>query len=152
MRLARFMVPVAVVVAMLMAAPGHAEVRIGLAAPLTGPMGWAGGDTERGAELAVADLNAKGGVLGQQIELITVDDYCDGEQAVAAANKLVAARVVAVFGHQCSGAAIPASKVYADAELLMMSTFATNPKAHRSGLSQRVSRGWPGRLPGPDRG
>ena len=63
--------------------------------------------------IAVADLNAKGGVLGEQIEMIMADDYCDGEQAVAAANKLVAAAVVAVFGHQCSGAAIPASKIYA---------------------------------------
>jgi branched-chain amino acid transport system substrate-binding protein len=122
-------------VTLLTAAPADAEVRIGLAAPLTGPMGWAGGDTERGAEVAVADLNEKGGVLGQQIELITVDDYCDGEQAVAAANKLVAARVVAVFGHQCSGAAIPASTVYTDAELLMMSTFATNPKLTDQGLA-----------------
>ena len=98
-------------------------------------MGWAGGDTERGAEVAVADLNAKGGVLGEQIELITVDDYCDGEQAVAAANKLVADRVVAVFGHQCSGAAIPASKIYADAGILMISTFATNPKLTEQGFT-----------------
>ena len=98
-------------------------------------MGWAGGDTERGAEVAVADLNAKGGVLGEQIELITADDYCDGEQAVAAANKLVADRVVAVFGHQCSGAAIPASKIYADAGILMISTGATNPQLTEQGFT-----------------
>jgi branched-chain amino acid transport system substrate-binding protein len=66
-------------------------------------------------------------VLGEQIELITADDYCKGEQAVAAANKLVADGVVAVFGHQCSGAAIPASKIYASAGILMMSQGATNP-------------------------
>jgi Periplasmic binding protein len=62
------------------AVPAHAEVRIGLAAPLTGPYAWGGGSTERGAEAAVADLNAGGGVLGEPIELITADDYCDGEQ------------------------------------------------------------------------
>jgi branched-chain amino acid transport system substrate-binding protein len=57
---------------------------------------------------AVADLNAQGGVLGQQVELVTADDYCDGEQAIAAANKLVAVGVMFVAGYLCSGAAIPA--------------------------------------------
>jgi branched-chain amino acid transport system substrate-binding protein len=48
-------------------APAHAEVRIGLAAPLTGPMSWAGAITQQSAEFAVADLDAKGGMLGQRI-------------------------------------------------------------------------------------
>jgi branched-chain amino acid transport system substrate-binding protein len=122
-------------VTLMLAAPAHAEVRIGFAAALTGPMAWAGAGSEQGAEVAVADLNARGGVLGEQIELITADDYCDGEQAVAAANKLVAAAVVAVVGHQCSGAAIPASKVYSQAGLLMISTFATNPKLTEQGFT-----------------
>jgi branched-chain amino acid transport system substrate-binding protein len=122
-------------ITLMIAAPGHAEIRIGLAAPLTGPYAWAGGVTERGAEVAIADLNAGGGVLGEQIEMITADDYCDGAQAVAAANKLVAAGVVAVFGHQCSGAAIPASKTYADAGILMISNGATNPQLTEQGFS-----------------
>jgi branched-chain amino acid transport system substrate-binding protein len=116
------------------AALAHAEVRIGLAAPLTGTLAWAGGETEEGAEIAVADLNAQGGVLGEPIELIKADDYCDAEQAVAAANKLLADKVVMVFGHQCSGAAIPASEVYADADVLMISNFATNPTLTERGL------------------
>ena len=41
----------------------------------------------------IAELNAAGGVLGQQVELLMVDDYCDPEQAIAAAEKLVEARV-----------------------------------------------------------
>jgi branched-chain amino acid transport system substrate-binding protein len=120
--------------ALAIAAPTRAEVRIGLAAPLTGNAAWAGGDTVEGAEIAVADLNAQGGVLGERVELITVDDYCDGEQAVAAASKLLADGVVMVFGHQCSGAAIPASKLYADADVLMVSTFATNPRLTEQGF------------------
>ena len=71
----------------------HAEILIGLAGPLTGPNAWVGEQTERGVALAVADLNAAGGVLGQQVEVVAADDYCDGEQAVAAANKLVAVGV-----------------------------------------------------------
>ncbi|MDF2782188.1 MAG: Periplasmic binding protein, partial [Geminicoccaceae bacterium] len=40
-------------------------------------------------------MNSAGGVLGQQVELLIVDDYCDAEQAIAAAEKLVEARVAA---------------------------------------------------------
>ena len=69
------------------------------------------------------------------IELVTADDYCEGEQAIAAANKLIAAAVVAVVGHQCSGAAIPASKVYSQAGLLMISNSATNPLLTEQGFT-----------------
>ena len=89
---------------------------------------------ERGAEMAIADLNAAGGILGQPARLIKVDDYCEGEQAVAAANKLVADGVDVVMGHQCSGAAIPASKVYAEAGILMMTPNATNPLVTEQGF------------------
>ena len=120
----------------LLTAPStHAEVRIGLAAPLTGPYAWGGAWTRGSAEAAVADLNAGGGVLGEPIEMIVADDYCDGEQAIAAANKLVADGAVVIFGHQCSGAAIPASEVYAEAGIVMISTGATNPKLTERGLS-----------------
>ena len=112
----------------------HAEILIGMAGPLTGPNAWLGEQTERGVALAVADLNAAGGVLGQQVEVVTADDYCDGEQAIAAANKLVAVGVVFVAGHPCSGAAIPASEVHAAAGTLMISNAATNPMLTARGL------------------
>ena len=106
----------------------HADILIGMAGPLTGPNGWLGEQTERGLALAVAELNAAGGVLGRQVEVVTADDYCDGEQAIAAAKKLIAAGVAAVFGHPCSGAAIPASRAYADAGIVLISDGATNPQ------------------------
>ena len=105
-----------------------------MAGPLTGPNAWLGEQTERGVTLAVADLNAAGGVLGQQVEVVTADDYCDGEQAIAAANKLVAVGVAFVAGHPCSGAAIPASEVHAAAGILMISNAATNPMLTERGL------------------
>jgi branched-chain amino acid transport system substrate-binding protein len=104
-----------------------AEILIGMAGPLTGKEAWFGEQMERGAALAVADLNAAGGVLGEQVELITVDDFCDPEQAVAAAKKLVSDGVILVVGHYCSGASIPASEVYAAAGLLMISPGSSNP-------------------------
>jgi branched-chain amino acid transport system substrate-binding protein len=112
----------------------HAEILIGLPAPYTGPNAWMGEGIERGAEMAVADLNAAGGILGKPARLVKVDDYCEGEQAVAAANKLVADGVDVVIGHQCSGAAIPASKVYAGAGVLMMTPNATNPLVTEQGF------------------
>jgi branched-chain amino acid transport system substrate-binding protein len=77
--------------------------------------------------MAVADLNAAGGVLGEQVQLITVDDFCDPEQAVAAAKKLVSDGVIFVAGHYCSGASIPASEIYEAAGVLQISPASTNP-------------------------
>ena len=105
-----------------------AEILIGTAAQITGDYSWLGEQVERGAEMAVADLNKAGGVLGELVRLILVDDYCSGDQAVAAARKLVEAGVVFVAGHPCSGAAIPASKVYEEAGILMISSTASTPK------------------------
>jgi branched-chain amino acid transport system substrate-binding protein len=90
------------IAALFVPLPVHAEVRIGAATtPLTGPNSWTGEQHERGAAMAVAELNEAGGLLGEPIELIVADDYCDGEQAVAAARKLITDGVVFVAGHQC---------------------------------------------------
>ena len=107
--------------------PARAEVLIGVAGPMTGKLAWTGEQFQRGSELAVADINAAGGVLGQQVRLITADDFCDPEQAVAAARKLVGDGVVFVVGHYCSGTSIPASKIYEAAGVLQISPASTNP-------------------------
>jgi branched-chain amino acid transport system substrate-binding protein len=114
-------------IAALCATPAAAEILIGVAGPMTGKDAWFGAQLERGAELAVADLNASGGVLGEQVQLSTEDDFCDPEQAVAAARKLVSGGVIFVVGHYCSGASIPASEVYAAAGVLMISPGSSNP-------------------------
>jgi branched-chain amino acid transport system substrate-binding protein len=119
-----------VVVVMLAAAlgwPARAEILIGMAGPITGPSSWFGEQMERGTAQAVADVNAAGGVLGEQVQLSTADDFCDPEQAVAAARKLVSDGVIFVVGHYCSGASIPASEIYEAAEVLMVSPYSSNP-------------------------
>jgi branched-chain amino acid transport system substrate-binding protein len=63
--------------------PARSDILIGVASPMTGPQSWGGEQFERAAEMAVADLNAKGGVLGHSVELIIGDDFCDPDQAVA---------------------------------------------------------------------
>ena len=66
---------VAAVVTVVLGAPTRADVLIGVAGPMTGATNaWFGEQVERGAALAVADINAAGGVLNQQVRLITVDD------------------------------------------------------------------------------
>jgi branched-chain amino acid transport system substrate-binding protein len=118
----------AVMLAAALGWPVRAEVLIGMAAPMTGATNaWFGEQVERGAALAVADINAAGGVLGQEVRLITVDDFCDPEQAVAAAKKLVSDGVIFVVGHFCSHSSIPASEVYEAAGVLMMSPGSSNP-------------------------
>src|SRR4051794_3731151 len=79
-----------------------ADVLIGVAGPMTGKEAWPGEQMQRGAELAVSDINAAGGVLGQQVQMVTADDFCDPDQAVVAAKKLVGQGVIFVAGHYCS--------------------------------------------------
>jgi len=81
---------------------------------------------ERGV-LAVTDINAAGGVLGKKLDLSTGDDACDPKQAVAVANQMTGAGVKLVAGHYCSGSSIPASKVYAESDMVQISPASTNP-------------------------
>jgi branched-chain amino acid transport system substrate-binding protein len=123
----------AVLAAALCARAAGAEILIGVAGPMTGKNAWFGAQMERGAELAVADINAAGGVLGQQVRLIAADDFCDPEQAVAAAKKLVSDGVIFVVGHYCSHSSIPASAIYEAAGVLMISPASSNPMLTEGG-------------------
>jgi branched-chain amino acid transport system substrate-binding protein len=119
----------AMILALAFGAPAaQADIRIAVAGPMTGANAWFGEQYQRGTELAVADLNARGGVLGESVELIVGDDACDPDQAVALARKLVSDGVAFVAGHWCSHSAIPASKVYEAAAILMIAPGAINSK------------------------
>lgn len=123
----------AVAVLFALQCQAQAEVLIGVAGPMTGKLAWTGTQLRRGAEMAVAEINGAGGVLGQQVRLVVADDYCDPEQAVAAARKLVSDGAVFVIGHYCSGASIPASEIYEEAGVLQISPSSTNPKLTEQG-------------------
>jgi branched-chain amino acid transport system substrate-binding protein len=111
----------------------RAEILIGAVGALTGPNAYQGEQQQQGVEMAIADLNAAGGVLGHQLRLMAIDDACNGGQAVAAAHQLVAARVPFVIGHQCSAASIPAAKVYEGAGIVQMTPASTNPRLTEEG-------------------
>ncbi len=102
-------------------------IRIATAGPMTGQYAVFGAQMRAGAEQAVADINARGGVLGRQLVLEVGDDACDPRQAVSVANQLASRQVAFVAGHYCSSSSIPASKVYAEEGVLQISPASTNP-------------------------
>jgi branched-chain amino acid transport system substrate-binding protein len=111
-------------------------VKIGHAGPLTGPIAHIGKDGENGARLAVEDANAAGLSLGGQkvrFELVSEDDQGDPRVATTVAQRLTDAGVKGVVGHATSGAAIPASRIYAQAGIPVITPSATSPKLTQQG-------------------
>ena len=95
---------------------------------MTGEYAAFGEQMKRGAQMAVKDINAEGGVNGKNLTLIIGDDQCDPKQAVAVAHQFASKGVVFVAGHLCSGSSIPASSVYHDEGILQITPSSTNPK------------------------
>ena len=124
----------AVAFAAFAGAVAHADIMIGLAGPMTGGIAAFGEQLKRGGEKAVEDINAKGGVLGQKLQVVIGDDACDPKQAVSVANDLASRKVAVVIGHFCSGSSIPASSVYAEANIIEISPASTNPQYTERGL------------------
>jgi branched-chain amino acid transport system substrate-binding protein len=113
-------------------------IKIGHVGPTSGAIAHLGKDNENGAKMAIEELNAKGLQIGGQavrFELLAEDDAADPKQGVAAAQKLVDAKVNGVIGHLNSGTTIPASQLYNDAGLVQISPSATNPKYTRQGYA-----------------
>lgn len=104
-----------------------AEITIGAAGPMTGQYASFGEQFRIGAEQAIKDINAAGGVNGEMLALAIGDDACDPKQAVAVANQFAAQGIPFVAGHFCSGSSIPASQVYADEGIVQISPASTNP-------------------------
>ncbi len=112
---------------LLMSGPAWAEIKIGVAGPMTGQYASFGAQMQGGAEQAVEDINAAGGVNGEMLSLSVGDDACDPKQAVAVANQMAGDGIVFMAGHFCSGSSIPASSVYAEEGIIQISPASTNP-------------------------
>jgi len=100
---------------------------VAVVGPITGQYASFGAQMKNGGELAIEDINAAGGVMGKKLKLEIGDDACDPKQAVAVANQMTGNNVALVAGHYCSGSSIPASKVYAEANMVQISPASTNP-------------------------
>ena len=112
---------------LVFAGAAFADITIGVAGPMTGQYASFGEQLRVGAEQAVADINAAGGVNGEMLKLSIGDDACDPKQAVAVANQFASQGIPFVAGHFCSGSSIPASQVYADEQIVQISPASTNP-------------------------
>jgi len=113
-------------------------ITIASAGPMTGSLAAFGEQLRRGAEQAVKDLNAQGGVLGKQLALEIGDDQCDPKQAKSVSIDLAKKGVVFVAGHFCSGSSIPASETYAEEGILQITPASTNPKF----TDDAAAKGW----------
>ncbi len=109
-------------------------VKIGLAGVQSGPDAELGLTMLNGAQIAVDEWNAKGGVLGEKIETISLDDEGKPDKAVNVAQSLVDDGVVAVIGHLNSNCTIPASRIYNEAKIVQITPGSTNPQYTEQGF------------------
>ncbi|OJU92505.1 MAG: branched chain amino acid ABC transporter substrate-binding protein, partial [Shinella sp. 65-6] len=126
----------AVALAAMVAFSGSAwaDILVGVGGPITGPNAAFGAQIQKGVEQAAADINAAGGINGEQIKVVLGDDVSDPKQGVSVANKFVADGVKFVVGHFNSGVSIPASEIYAENGILQVSPASTNPTYTERGL------------------
>lgn len=120
---------------MAFASTARADIVFGLVAPLTGPVAAYGDQVKNGAQAAVDTINKNGGILGEKVVLKLADDAGDPKQGVSAANQLVGESVKFVVGPVTSGVAIPASDVFAENGVLMVTPTATAPGLTARGLT-----------------
>jgi branched-chain amino acid transport system substrate-binding protein len=113
--------------AIALAGTATAQVKFGVGGPITGPSAATGAQMKNGVDQAAADINAKGGILGQKITVEYGDDVSDPKQGVSVANKFAADGVKFVIGHYNSGVTIPSSEVYQENGILQITPASTNP-------------------------
>ncbi|MGI2029323.1 branched-chain amino acid ABC transporter substrate-binding protein [Endozoicomonas acroporae] len=102
-------------------------IKIALAGPVTGPVAQYGDMQFIGAKMAIEQINQAGGVNGKELEGVVFDDACDPKQAVAVANRIVNDDIRFVVGHLCSSSTQPASDIYEDEGVLMITAASTSP-------------------------
>lgn len=103
-------------------------IKIAIAGPMSGSVAQYGDMVKAGALTAIEQINAAGGANGNKFEAVLMDDACEPKQAVAVANKVVSQGIHYVIGHVCSGSTIPASDIYENEGIVMVTPSATAPQ------------------------
>ena len=125
----RFLALVTIALAAALGTPSvHAEILIGASGPVTGSIAWFGEQMQQGMDRKIAELNAAGGVLGEQVRALDGRRLLRCRAGDCRRQETRGGSLTAVIGHLCSGASIPASKIYAEAGILMVSP---NPATRR---------------------
>ncbi|MGO2134583.1 branched-chain amino acid ABC transporter substrate-binding protein [Marinobacter sp.] len=120
-------------VALMAAGNAAADIKIGVAGPITGPVAQYGDMQFSGTRMAIKQINAAGGVMGEKLVAVEYDDVCDPKQAVTVANQMVNDGVRYVVGHLCSSSTQPASDIYEDEGILMITPASTSPEVTSRG-------------------
>ena len=113
--------------AVAVAGTATAQVKLGVAGPITGPSAATGAQMKNGVDQAAADINAAGGMMGQKIQVSYGDDASDPKQGVSVANKMAGDGVKFIVGHYNSGVSIPSSMVYQENGIVEITPASTNP-------------------------
>jgi branched-chain amino acid transport system substrate-binding protein len=121
-------------VTLALAGPAQAQLKVGITGPFTGPNAAFGAQLKNGAEQAIEDINAAGGILGQKMTISYGDDVSDPKQGVSIANKFAGEGVKFVFGPFNSGVTMPASEAYQENGIVQITPSATNPKVTERGM------------------
>lgn len=110
------------------AASAQEPIKVGVSAPLSGPVAWIGEDFMHGATLAVELINEQGGIDGRPLQLFEADNACTPGQAAGAYRKLIDLDQVAVIlGGACSGPTLAAMPIIEQAGVAQLTSTATNP-------------------------
>jgi branched-chain amino acid transport system substrate-binding protein len=111
----------------LSSAANAATIKIAIAGPFTGALTQYGDMVKEGVDTAIETINAKGGVLGNKLQAVIMDDACEPKQGPVVANRVVNEKIHYVVGHVCSGATIAATPIYNNEGVVMVSPSATSP-------------------------
>ncbi len=121
-------------IALVAAGSASAQVRFGVAGPITGANAATGAQMKNGVDQAATDINAAGGILGKKINVEYGDDVSDPKQGVSVANKFAGDGVKFVIGHYNSGVTIPSSEIYQENGILEITPASTNPTVTERGM------------------
>src|SRR5665213_1144316 len=116
------------------AGAANAQVKFAVEGPITGPNAAFGAQLKNGAQQAVDDINAAGGIMKQQISLEFGDDVSDPKQGVSVANKFSGDGVKFVVGAFNSGVTMPSSEVFQENGILQITPASTNPQITERGM------------------
>jgi len=104
-------------------------ILVGITGPFTGAYADPGTAIRNAGELAIADINAAGGINGRKLQALSEDDACDAQQGTQAAEKLLTQHIIAIVGGYCSGASIPESDIlHRSGDLPFITAASSNPK------------------------
>ncbi len=117
------------------------SIKIALIAPMSGSVASFGEISANAVKSSAKNINDKGGILGRQINIEIIDDACDPKQAVTVANKIIADKIKFVVGASCSGATLATKQAFSNEDILMLSSFASNP-AIADGKQPNIFRVW----------